>query len=498
MYTNEYQNLYQPPIEEQPQQDPKPEKPRKERKFGKKMTKCVAYALAFGLVSGTAFQGSSYVLNNIVSDSSAESTASDSTKLAATAVSTGSSSAVTSTDVSNVVSEVMPSIVAITNMSEVQYQSFFGQTENYESESAGSGIIVKEDDDYLYIVTNNHVVTGANSLTVQFSDESTVSAEVQGTDESNDLAVVKVKKSDITADTLSTIKVATIGDSDSLAVGEAAIAIGNALGYGQSVTTGVISALNREVTISDETTGTSYTNSLIQTDAAINPGNSGGALINTQGEVIGINSSKYSDTSVEGMGFSIPMATAEPIIEDLITNGTVTASTQGGYLGIAGVDVTDEVSSAYNIPAGVYVTQVMEDSVAQSAGLSQGDIITKIDDQEVSSISGLKQIISGHEAGDKVTITYQRRDTSGSYQEATMEVTLGEYPADDSTTSSDTEQSGSSNQQGSDNSQGSGNSQGGSNSQDNSQNNSGQSGQSLLPELPGSGSQGGQSGGTME
>ena len=491
MDTNEYQNFYeqqeQPQQQEQGlQQGPEMKTPKKEKNFGKKMTRCVAYALAFGLIAGTTFEGSSYALGQIVSDKSSTASTTSSTKLAATAVSTtSSSSATTTTDVSSVVSAVMPSIVAITNMSEVQYQSFFGQSENYESESAGSGIIVKEDDDYLYIATNNHVVADAKSLTVQFSDESTVSAEVQGTDESNDLAVVKVKKSDIKSDTLSAIKVATLGDSTSLSVGEAAIAIGNALGYGQSVTTGVISALNREVTLQDETSGTSYSNKLIQTDAAINPGNSGGALINTEGEVIGINSSKYSDTSVEGMGFAIPMETAQPIIEDLIANGTVTSSSQGAYLGIAGVDVTDEVSSAYNIPAGVYVTQIMSQSAAETAGFSQGDIITKIDDTEVTAIASLKEIISGHKAGDKVTITYQRRDNSGSYQESTVEVTLGEYTADSSASSSESGQSGSDNSQ---NNSG----QSGNGSQ------SGQSGQSILPELPDNNSQSGQSGSTTE
>ena len=432
MYTNESQNFYENPQQNENNNN-EFDKKKKEKTFGKKMTRCVAYALAFGLVAGTGFEGSSMMLQKLGGSNtvtSTEQTASD-TKIQATQVSATTSSTTQTTDVSSVVENVMPSIVAITNMSDVQYQTFFGQTENYESESAGSGIIVKEDDDYLYVATNNHVVSGAKSLTVQFIDDSTVSAEVQGTDASHDLAVVKIKKSDIEADTLSKIKVASLGDSDQLSVGQTAIAIGNALGYGQSVTTGVISALDREVTMQDESTGVSYTNELIQTDAAINPGNSGGALINTSGEVIGINSSKYSDTKVEGMGFAIPMATAKPILEDLITNGKVTASTQGGYLGIAGVDVSDEISSAYKMPTGVYVTQVMKDSAAQDAGLSQGDIITKIDDKELSSIAELKQQVSKHKSGDTVTITYERRDENGEYQESSQDITLGDYPDED-------------------------------------------------------------------
>lgn len=469
MNTNEYQNYYdqqQEPYQESyqgsqqgPQQGPEMHSPKKDKNFGKKMTRCVAYALAFGLIAGTAFQGSSYALQQIFPKKYETASTAGTAKVATAVSTTNNSAAVSSTDITGVVSDVMPSIVAITNMENVQYQTFFGQTQNYESKSAGSGIIVKEDDNYYYIATNNHVVEGTKSLTVQFADLTTASAEVQGTDATNDLAVVKVKKSDIKSDTLSKIKVATLGDSAKLAVGEPAIAIGNALGYGQSVTTGVISALNREVTMQDESSGATVSNKLIQTDAAINPGNSGGALIDTKGEVIGINSSKYSDTSVEGMGFSIPMSTAKPIIEDLITKGTSTAASNGAYLGIAGVDVTDEVSSAYNIPAGVYITEVMSKSAAETAGFSQGDIITQVDDQKLTAMADLKKVISGHKAGDSVTITYQRRDNSGSYKEKTKKVTLGENTGDNTSNSSNSGQQGNDNsqnpfgQQGNDNSQ---------------------------------------------
>ena len=311
--------------------------------FGTKLAKCVAIALVFGLVAGTAFTGVSYFGGNALginqsSDSSDKSSGgskdsgssgSSSSDTAKTLAATSTGDATDVTDVSGIVDAVMPSIVAITNTGVVQSQNFFGQSQSYESQSAGSGIIIQEDDTYLYIATNNHVVEGAESLTVQFCDDSTVSAEVKGTDASHDLAVVKVEKSAIDSDTLSAIKVATIGDSTALKVGQATIAIGNALGYGQSVTTGVVSALGRTVSTSDSSTGTTVTNdNLIQTDAAINPGNSGGALLNTNGEVIGINSVKYSDTSVEGIGYAIPMEDAQPIITQLITQEKVDESKQ--------------------------------------------------------------------------------------------------------------------------------------------------------------------------
>lgn len=300
--------------------------------------------------------------------------------------------------------------------------SFFGRGQTIEGESSGSGFIVKKDDTYLYIATNNHVVENTNALTVQFSDDTTAPAEIQGTDPADDLAVVKVKLSDLTEETLNTVKVAAAGDSDALSVGDAAIAIGNALGYGQSVTTGVISALGREVTFQDETTGETVLSRLIQTDAAINPGNSGGALINTNGEVIGINSSKYSDTDVEGMGFAIPMSTAGPILEDLIQNGKVTNS-GSGYLGIYGVDVTEDVSRQYNMPAGVYVAQVIKGSGADLAGITEGNIITKVDDKEVGSMDELKNCLRDYSVGDTITVVVQIAN-NGTYLEKEVAVTL--------------------------------------------------------------------------
>ena len=267
------------------------------------------------------------------------------------------------------------------------------------------------------------MVSDATTLTVCFYDDQTVSAEVKGTDSSSDLAVVAVKLSDISSDTMKAIKVATVGDSDSIKVGDTAIAIGNALGYGQSVTTGVISALNRGVTLEDETSGETVTNGLIQTDAAINPGNSGGALLNTAGEVIGINSVKYSDTSVEGIGYAIPMDTAKPIIEELITNEKVDES-NSAYLGIVGVDVTSDVAKTYNMPTGVYVAQVMEGAAAEQAGIQKGDIITKFDGKDVTSMEKLSYNMQYYAAGTTVDVVIER-SSNGQYEEQTISVTLG-------------------------------------------------------------------------
>lgn len=412
-------------------QSAKKEKKKKEHKpggFGVKIAKCAALALVFGLVSGVVFEGVHLASNEIFGETGSQTqnaagsvlTQSDSNgKVQATAT----SSTYVATDVSDIVEAVMPSIVAITNVSETEYQSFWGGRQKYESTSCGSGIIVSQDEDYLYIATNNHVVEGANSLTVNFSDDSTVSAEVKGTDPSTDLAVIRVARSSIEAETMSNIKVATLGSSDNLKVGEASIAIGNALGYGQSVTTGCISALNREVSISDSQSNTNYTAELIQTDAAINPGNSGGALLNATGEVIGINSVKYSDTDVEGIGYAIPISTAMPIIEDLITKEKVDES-DSAYLGIAGVDVTSDVSHNYNMPTGVYVAQVTSGSAAEQAGIQKGDIITSFDGKEVSSMEDLSMKLQYYKAGTTVDVTVQRA-SNGEYVEQTISVTLG-------------------------------------------------------------------------
>ena len=412
-----------------PYEEPNYKKKKRERKpvgFGRKLVKCAALALVFGLVAGGTMVALQYaakpILGNTTTnqESGKENVLTNTDKnLTATMV----SNTYVAVDVSDIVEEVMPSIVAITNISETEYRSFWGGSQVYESTSAGSGIVVSSDDEYLYIATNNHVIDGAKTLTVTFANQATVSAEIKGTDPSIDLAVVKVALNSIESETMQTIKMATIGDSGSLRVGEASIAIGNALGYGQSVTMGVISALNREVTVSDSSSGTGYTAELIQTDAAINPGNSGGALLNARGEVIGINSVKYSDTNVEGIGYAIPMNTAAPIIEELITKEKVAAS-DSSYLGIAGVDVTNDVASTYNMPTGVYVAQVLENTAAQKYGIFPGDIITKFNGKEITTMDSLTSTLEYYAAGSEVEITVMRAN-NGQYVEHVLEVVLG-------------------------------------------------------------------------
>ena len=407
-------------------------KNKKAAKLAKKIGAIALSAVLFGGVAGGTFQAVNHFAGSTTATATtttAQQTTSNSSLLKAAATSSSSTSTGTM-DVSTIAKNAMPSIVSITNQSvqEVQnYFSMFGygaqtpQTE--ETTSCGSGIIVSQDADNLYIATNNHVVEGADSLTVAFSDNTTVSAEIKGTDPSTDLAVIRVALSSIDSDTLNTIKVATLGNSDDLKAGQAAIAIGNALGYGQSVTTGVISALNREVTVSDSNSNTNYTAELIQTSAAINPGNSGGALLNAAGEVIGINSVKYADTSVEGIGYAIPISTAMPIIEDLITKEKVDEA-DSAYLGIGGVDVTSDVAKTYNMPTGVYVTQVKENSAAEQAGIQKGDIITAFDGKDVSSMEDLSSKLQYYKAGTTVDVTIQR-SSNGQYEEQTLSVTLG-------------------------------------------------------------------------
>lgn len=344
-----------------------------------------------------------------------------STTKGASSVSTVSASTAVVTDVSEMVAKTMPSVVSITNVGTVSYSGFFGSMGTYEAESNGSGIIIGQTEEELLVVTNQHVVSGADTLKVIFIDEESCEANVKGTDAEKDLAVIAVPISSLKEETLDKIKVATLGDSDALNVGEPAIAIGNALGYGQSVTLGVISAKDREVTTENST------NKLIQTDAAINPGNSGGALLNIAGEVIGINSVKYSSTEVEGMGYAIPISDATPIINDLMNKETKTKvdAEDQSYLGVSGVDITSDVSQSYNMPKGVYVTQVVKNSPAEEAGIQKGDIITKIADVSVTSFDELKAELEYHAAGTKVMIELQTQ-AKGSYGYETkkIEVTL--------------------------------------------------------------------------
>ena len=331
------------------------------------------------------------------------------------------------TDVTEVVENVMPSVVSVYNNYTETSQDFFGQTYESEATSTGTGFIIAEDTDNneLLIATNNHVVEDADSLEILFIDESTAEANIKGTDASNDLAVIAVSLDDISDDTRDEIKVATLGDSDELKIGEPVVAIGNALGYGQSVTTGVVSALNREISSS------SISGTFIQTDAAINPGNSGGPLVDLNGNVIGINSSKIGGTTVDGVGFAIPMSTAIPVIQDLMNQKTKTTVDEEdrGYLGISGVSVTSQVASAYGMPEGVYVAQIIEGGAAAESDLQKGDVITAIEGSTVDDMEELQKQLTYYAAGETVTLTVQRQDGSGEYSEMDVDVTLGDKSA---------------------------------------------------------------------
>ena len=400
-------------------------------KFMKSLALCIVLALVFGVVAGAAFQVTGYIGSKVTtSEASSDQVITDSSEVekalenaGQTTTTTSGDSVSTVYDVSAVAEAAMPSLVSITNMGEQEIQSFFG-TYTQASESSGTGIIVGKNDDELLIATNNHVVEGSEQLNVCFIDNEIVSALVKGTDATNDLAVIAVSLSDIPEDTLNKISIAQLGDSENLKIGEPVIAIGNALGYGQSVTTGVISALDREVTIEN------MTSSLIQTDAAINPGNSGGALLNMQGQVIGINSAKLASSQVEGMGYAIPISTAEPIIDDLMNRKTRTTVDEDkrGYLGISGVDVTSDISKQMGIPTGAYVAAVVDGSAADKAGLKKGDVITKFDGSGVSSMTSLKELMSYYEAGETVDITFKRAD-NGEYTEQTVQITLSDQSA---------------------------------------------------------------------
>lgn len=403
-------------------------KPKKSGR-GKYAAKLVASAVAFGLIAGLVMQGVTYGFSKAGIGNGA-------TQLATTKT-TNSSSSTSSEDLSGVSSNVMPSIVSITGKFETTSQSWFGQTQSSESEGVGSGIIIGKKDGKILIVTNNHVVADAKSLSVGFVDGKSASATIRGTDSDADLAVVEVNTKDMKASTLKKIAVITLGDSSKLKTGERAIAIGNALGYGQSVTGGYISALNRQVQLTDKTM------TLIQTDAAINPGNSGGALLNSKGELIGINTVKYSSEDVEGMGYAIPINTAKPIINKLIKNEATSESEQA-YLGVSGQTIDSSMASQFDMPSGVYVQQVIKNSPAQKAGISAGDVIVSIDGSSVSTMDGLKEKISNLKAGKKVKIIVKRQNQMGTYEKKTLTVTLGKK-SDAPSTSSNSSNSNSSN-----------------------------------------------------
>jgi len=425
MMDNQY-NYYRPDSDENrgadnqqgfgvgPQQNPKAPKPKKG--YAKKVALVVGAAVLFGAVGGVTMQGTSYLTGKLLGKNTKSTVGT--TKTVSNAKLTTSTSTVTS-DVSDIVENTLPSIVSITNMSVQEVQNFFGGISQQESESAGSGIIISQNDSELLVVTNNHVVEGSDTLTVTFNDGNSVEAQIKGTDSARDLAVVAVPLDKISDDTMNAIKVATLGDSDSLKVGEPAIAIGNALGYGQSVTTGIVSATGRTID--------GFDGEYIQTDAAINPGNSGGALLNANGEVIGINSAKINSSAVEGMGFAIPISDASDVIQNLMNKETRSkvSDEERGYLGIKGYDVSEEGAQMYNMPTGVYVKEVMSGGGAEKAGLTKGSIITGFEGSSISSMSSLQEQLQYYKAGEEVTLTVQIPDKNGEYTEKDIKVTLG-------------------------------------------------------------------------
>lgn len=426
---------------------------RNQNSFQKKAGATIALAVIFGLVAAVVFQAANFAADRFLNTgkSSVQIKTTDSVDLQETASDDSTADKVLSDSENGTVAAVaqasMPSVVAITTVSVQEIPSFFGySSRQYKSASTGSGIIVGDNDDELLIATNNHVVDGATTLSVCFigddvanaetetvnagdngdlNVEDAVSAKIKGTDADNDLAVVAVKKSDIPEDTLNQIKIAQIGSSDDLAVGQQVVAIGNALGYGQSVTSGWISALNRTISTDDGMNSTG----LIQTDAAINPGNSGGALLNMKGELIGINSAKYADSAVEGMGYAIPISKAKPILEELMNRETreKVDSNKKGYLGVSLASLTTEAIEMYNMPTGAFVRSVEDDSPAQEAGICKGDIIVKFDGQKVSDGDDLLDKLQYYKSGEKIEAVIARA-TNGEYEENTVELTLGTRP----------------------------------------------------------------------
>lgn len=436
-YENSHENSYGSGVDRSyiPREPEK--KPKKTGQVWKKMLLAVGLGIFFGISAGVAF----YFVNLAtgVADLTKNKTVTEDTvpvereeneiskekAVSDSGIDMTSTQTVTTvvTDVTEVVENVMPAVVSITNTF-TETTNFWGQRFSSEAQSSGSGIIVNENEEELLIVTNYHVVQDADNLKVQFINDAVEDAQVKGADSNMDLAVIAVKLSDLDNETKNAISLAKMGDSDSLKVGEPAIAIGNALGYGQSVTTGVISALDRQIEISEDG---STTGKLIQTDAAINPGNSGGALLNVKGEVIGINSNKIGGSAIEGMGYAIPISSAEPIIETLMTKETKNKvdAEKKGFLGISGINVTNDVSQMYGMPQGVYVTQVYDDMAADKAGMINGDIITGFEGSGVGSMEDLQGYLEYYEIGETVEVTIMRA-SSGSYQQVTLNITLGE------------------------------------------------------------------------
>ena len=411
--------------------------PRKKNSWARKAAGITAAAVLFGTVAGGVMTGVNYVgarltgLADITATAPAETEGTTTAQVPETSAASnnGSTTAVsTVTDVSSIAEKAMPSLVAINDTMTVEQNNFFGMPQTYQAQSSGSGIIVGQNDTELLIATNNHVVSGATDMKVTFTDSTQVAAAVKGTDSATDLAIIAVKLSDIPSDTMSKIKVATLGNSDNVKVGQQVIAIGNALGYGQSLTVGYISALDREIT--DEN-GIQHT--YIQTDAAINPGNSGGALLDLNGNVIGINAAKNASTEVEGMGFAIPISKAQEILNNLMTKKTREAVDESaqGYLGIQGTNIDANASKEYGMPVGIYVYKIVEGGAAANSDLKEKDIITKFDGQSVTNMEELKQMLTYYEGGSTVSLIVQSL-VNGSYVEHEVQITLGTKPASNS------------------------------------------------------------------
>lgn len=411
--SNEY-NYYTPESGPDYNYEQNQEQKRKEKKKMPKIIKVISLALVFGIVASVAFQATNLVADRFLGTTESREVKSvDNTKISQSTGETAKS------DIASIAEEVMPSVVSITNLSVQQVQSFFGGIQEQESKSVGSGIIISQNDSELLIITNNHVVEGNETLTVSFVDEESVEAQVKGTDAAKDLAVIAVQTKKIKDTTMDQIKVASLGNSDQLQVGESVIAIGNALGYGQSVTSGIVSATGRELDGIDE--------KLIQTDAAINPGNSGGALLNANGEVIGINTAKVATDTVEGMGYAIPISSVSDIIENLMNQETKTkvSEAEQGQLGIQGVDVTVDSSEMYNMPTGVYVSEVIAGGGAKKAGITKGSVITGINGTSIDGMQALKEQLQYYRAGETVKITVATPEKNGEYAKRDVEVTLG-------------------------------------------------------------------------
>ena len=397
----------------------------------KKWSMLIAMAVVFGLVAGLVMFGVNTAANHIAGMGDAPSengVVTDDTEDNSTA-SANISSAGTKTP-AQVAQEAMPSVVTISTMSVEEMRNFLGGVAEYKVQGAGTGVIVGENDTELLIATNNHVVEGASTLSVGFIDNSTASAALKGADPDNDLAVIAVDRSDIAEDTMSQIKIAAVGDSDELELGEQVVAIGNALGYGQSVTVGWVSALNRDITLTDENGVAINSTGLIQTDAAINPGNSGGALLNMDGELVGINEAKTGTTptgiSVDNMGFAIPIDKAEDSLKELMslpTRDKVDAS-HASALGIEGQSVTSDLTQLYGIPGGVIVASVVENGPADQAGIQKSDIITELDGRSVGNLEQLQNALQYYAAGETVDVVVQRLNGQ-SFEAQTVSVTLG-------------------------------------------------------------------------